>query len=240
MQTPKDIDVVSVFVSTNGVPKFDYLGRVLPNGTVALPATLAVVEPDSPTAQVRVRVTGFQETNARVLRDVLTTVPQGQTSLLRLPLNFLDDGSAMGSLPTSYVPLGVGGTGGPNAAPEGDTAFDPTTIRSRCDFDATQRTSINGKCVSALLDSSKLPPYAPSQVYGDGGLMANGAPVACFNAESCFELPSMRYGHSPLPRQSVQRSSSGARWRDRGILPARARGRSPARRRPDHRRREAP
>ncbi len=75
MQTPKDVNVVSVFISTNGTPKLDYLGRVLPDGTVALPATIAVVEPDSPNAEVRIRVIGFQEQKARVLRDVLTTVP---------------------------------------------------------------------------------------------------------------------------------------------------------------------
>lgn len=186
MQTPKDINVVSVFITTGGKPKFNYIGRVLPDGTVALPATLAVVEPDQANAQVRIRVTAFQEQTARVLRDVLTTVPHGQTSLLRLPLSFLDDGSATGMLPTQYLPLGVGGKGGANAAPEGDTGFDPTTIPSKCNFEKTQQTSINGKCVSATVDSSQLPPYDPSQVYGDGGLKANGAPTSCFDAERCF------------------------------------------------------
>src|SRR5580698_6419315 len=77
MQAPKDIDVVSVYITTNGTPKFDYLGRVLPDGTVSLPSTLAIVEPDAPDAQVRIRVIAFQtqssgDANARVLRDVLT------------------------------------------------------------------------------------------------------------------------------------------------------------------------
>ncbi len=186
MQTPKDISVVSVYVSTNGTPKFDYLGRVLPNGTVALPATVAVIEPDDPDARVRIRVTGFQEQTARVLRDVLTTVPHQQVSLLRLPLDFLDDGSAKGTLPMNFVPLGLGGNGGPGAAPEGDTAFDPTALGSKCDFDTTQKTSINGACVSAALDSSKLPVYTQTEVYGDGGLMPNGAPTSCFDVQTCF------------------------------------------------------
>ncbi len=180
MQTPKDIDVVSVFIATDGVAKFNYLGRVLPNGTVALPSTVAIVEPDDPDAKVRIRVTAFQEANARVLRDVLTTVPHQETALLRLPLNLLDDGSGKGTIPPMLVPLGPGG------APEGDTAFDPTKLVSRCDF-TKGLTSVDGVCVSASVDSSKLPPYDPVQVYGDAGLMANGAPTSCFDVQRCFE-----------------------------------------------------
>src|SRR5258708_24963451 len=85
MQTPKDIDIVSVFVSTNGVPKLDFLGRVTPDGTVALPSTLAILEPDDPSSQVRIRVTAFQEQKARVLRDVVTPVPHEPPALLRVP-----------------------------------------------------------------------------------------------------------------------------------------------------------
>lgn len=179
MQAPKDINVVSVFITTDSVVKFDYLGRVLPDGTVALPSTLAVVEPDSPNAQVRIRITGFKEQSARVLRDVLTTVPHQQTSLLRLPLNFLDDGSGQGMLPANLVPLGPGG------APEGDSQFDPDTIASSCDFGNGQ-TSINGVCASATVDSSKLEAYDPALVYGAGGLQPNGAPTSCFDVSTCF------------------------------------------------------
>src|SRR5258708_10083298 len=82
MQAPKDVNVVSVFITSSSVVKFDYLGRVLPDGTVALPATLAIVEPDDPTAELRIRVTAFQNQTARVLRDVQTTVPHQRTALL--------------------------------------------------------------------------------------------------------------------------------------------------------------
>ena len=179
MRTPKDINVVSVFITTNSVVKFDYLGRVLPDGTVALPATLAVVEPDDPNAQVRIRVIAFQEQKARVLRDVLTTVPHQQTSLLRLPLNFLDDNSGSGMLPDDFVPLGKKG------APEGETAFDPDEIASACDF-GKGLTSINGVCVSATVDSAQLEAYDQTEVYGDAGLMPSGAPSSCFDVGQCF------------------------------------------------------
>jgi hypothetical protein len=195
MQTPKDISVVSVFVATNGTPKFDYLGRVLPDGSVPMPATLALIQPDDPQAQVHVRIIGFKEETARVLRDVLTTIPTEGTGLLRLPLNFLDDGSGTGMLPSASVPLGVHSNserlpapklvtlGG---APEGITTWDPLSITSRCDFTHKHETSINGQCTSAVVDSSKLPAYAPTEVYGDAGVAESGAPVACFDVATCF------------------------------------------------------
>jgi hypothetical protein len=196
MQTPKDISVVSIFVSANSQPKFDYLGRVLPDGTVALPATLAVVQPDDPSAKIRVRVIGFEEQDARVLRDVITTVPQGRTALLRLPLNMLDLDSAKGTLPTAdlpsklmaksqsarppgLVPLGGGGSlvGG------GLTDWNPLDIQSSCPVD---QTSINGTCTTATIDSSTLPTYDVTSVYGDAGLQRNHTPVACFDVAQCF------------------------------------------------------
>ena len=176
MQTPKDINIVSVFITTDSAVKFDYLGRVLPDGTVSLPSTLAIVEPDNPSAQVRIRVIALEEQKARLLRDVLTTVPHQRTALLRVPLNFLDDGSGMGMLPAQFVPLGSGGT------PEGDTQFDPDTIASACDF-SQQQTSINGACASATVDSSSLPDYTDSKVYGAGG---SAASPACFHVDQCF------------------------------------------------------
>lgn len=184
MQAPKDIDVVSVYITTNGAPKFDYLGRVLPDGTVSLPSTLAIVEPDEADAQIRIRVIGFQtqpsgDANARVLRDILTTVPHRRTALLRVPLDFLDDGSGMGTLPSQYVPDQDG-------VPEGDTAFDVTQIGSLCDFVHNKETSINGVCTGATVDSSTLELYTESEVYGDGGLQANGAPSTCFDVATCF------------------------------------------------------
>jgi sulfatase modifying factor 1 len=193
MQTPKDIDVVSIFVATNGVPKFDYVGAVLPNGTVALPSTLAIVEPDDPSAQVHIRVIGFQtqgaDENARVLRDVLTTVPHQSTVLLRVPLSFLDDGSGTGTLPATYVPNAAKGVA------DGTTTFDPTNvmnIQSACDFKEQptgvneQQTMINGVCSDANVNSSTLPAYDPTDVFGDGGLNADGTPASCFNVAHCF------------------------------------------------------
>ena len=181
MQTPKDIDVVSLYVTTDGAPKFDYLGRVRPDGTVSLPSTLAIVEPDDPNAQVRIRIIAFQAQgtgeNARVLRDVLTTVPHGRTALLRIPLNFIDDGSGTGTIPAPLVP------GKANGVLDGTSTFDPTTVQSKCDFAGDMQTVIDGACASAQIDSSTLPDYGEAAVYGDGG--TPDAP-SCFDVAACF------------------------------------------------------
>ncbi len=205
MQTPKDVNIVSVFVSTNAVPKFNYLARMLPDGTLSLPSTLAIVETDNPSDQVRVRVTAFLDQKARVMRDVLTTVPHQRTALLRVPLNFLDDGSAKGVLPAKFLP-------GPSGAPEGDTAFDPTdpqVLTSTCDITKGQ-TSIAGTCADAKVDPSKLHDYADSLVYGDGGTSAN---PACFDVTTCYAharpitTVDMNTCSFPLPQ-----GANGARW----------------------------
>ena len=180
MQTPKDLDLISVFITTNGTPKLDYIGRVLPDGTVSLPSTLAIVEPDDPSAQVRIRVIAFQtqpdgSAKARVMRDVLTTVPHQRSVLLRVPLSFLDDGRSSGTLPASLVP-------GHDGQPEGDTTFDPLTVTSVCDFTRGE-TSVAGSCASALLDSGGLPGYADGEVFGEGGTAQS---PACFDVQSCF------------------------------------------------------
>jgi hypothetical protein len=184
MQAPKDIDVVSVFVSTNSVPKFDYIGRVTPEGKVILPATLAIEEADDPNTQVRVRIIAFRGTQPRVLRDVLTTVPHQRSVLLRLPLDFLDVGSVQsGSLPQKYLP-------DEHTVNDGPTAWDPTDttdIVPTCDL-TKGLTMVHGVCVDDSVDSSLLPEYSGSAVFGDGGLQSSGLPAQCFDVASCFAL----------------------------------------------------
>jgi hypothetical protein len=72
--------------------------------------------------------------------------------------------------------------GGP---PEGETDWDPLTIQSSCDF-TMGLTSVNGQCVSAAVDSSALPTFDPTLVYGDAGSQSSGATSSCFDVASCF------------------------------------------------------
>jgi len=188
MQTPKDIDVISLFVSEGTAVKFDYLAHVLPEGNLALPATLALVEPDDPSTSIQIRIIGFRQQTARVLRDIQTSVPHQRTSLLRVPLDFIDDGSGSGTIPDKDFPTATDGVA------EGLSSFDPTVIASTCDPmklcqvpGAVCNTTVDGACASAIVDSALLPAYAPQEVYGgDGGVLASGAPESCFDVETCF------------------------------------------------------
>src|SRR4051812_37702358 len=60
MLAPKDVNAVGVTVFTDDKVKFNVIGRVTPEGEVLLPATLAIAEPDSPNATIRIRVIAFQ------------------------------------------------------------------------------------------------------------------------------------------------------------------------------------
>jgi len=206
MQAPKDISTVSLFITEGQVVKFDYVGLVAPDGSVSLPSTLALVEPDDPSTQIQIRVIGFNGQTARVLRDVQTTVPHQRTALMRVPLDFIDLGSATGMIPGNYYPstadavnvgVGDGGAGGGGIdVPEGTSTFDPDQyITSTCDKSqlcemrgmpgVTCNTMINGICQNALVDSTTLPDYSDALVFGTGG--NNPLNENCFNAGMCFE-----------------------------------------------------
>ena len=179
LQVPKDFDVLSVYVSYDGAPETDFLGRTLPEGTVVFPSVLEIARPNAG-ATLRLRVTALKTQSAGgaqalILRDVVTTPPP-RRAVLRVDLNLLDIGSAEGTLPSAYVP-------GENGAPEGDTVFDPTTLASSCDF-SEGMTSIDGQCASAAVDSSTLPSYDGPDA---GGNQPSSVPASpCFDVTSCF------------------------------------------------------
>src|SRR6185369_17184778 len=122
MKAPKDVNAVSVTISTNNTVRHNVIGRVTPQGDILLPATLAVVEPDDPNATIRIRVMAFQERRARVLRDVRTAIPSGgRVALLRIPLNFVNDGSTHGDLPDGVLPDANPGTAIPGTSSSGSS-----------------------------------------------------------------------------------------------------------------------
>lgn len=194
MRAPKDVNAVSVTISTNGAIKHSFIGRVTPQGEVLLPATLAIVQPDDPNATIRVRVVAFQERKPRVLRDVRTTVPTGgRTALLRIPLNFINDASAVGpTLPPNIIPDPFPGTGGgtPSDADAGDNSgaafgssagdFDFLNAwHSPCSaFDS--ETIIDGECKDSYVDPNTLPDFDSSQL---GDSTDQGS---CFDLAKCF------------------------------------------------------
>ena len=70
----------------------------------------------------------FQNQKPRVIRDVRTTAPpDGRTALLRIPLNFVNDGKVAGSpLPDGLVPDPVPGTEGLSPPASATSTSTPT------------------------------------------------------------------------------------------------------------------
>lgn len=164
MRAPKDVDSVGLRITSNGVPIFDDTRQVAPTGEVRFPATLAVLAAPDPRAVVKIRLVAFRGNDARILRDVITTVPHDRIALLRLPIQWVSDGSGIGDL---QVPL--------------------SEVRSACG-DADE-TTIDGRCASAVVDSSTLPTYSEPEVFG--GAPASTGEGTCFDTRACFGAASV-------------------------------------------------
>ena len=165
MQVPKDIDYVSVSVYSNDALRFERLAKIKPDGTLDLPATLAIIQPESADTSVRLRLIAFGSNKPRVLHDFITTVPRaGRIAYLDLPLDFLDDGSGAGDL-TPFV-----GSGLPQ--PFDATKFMP----AECSQDFHD-TALDGECQDNRIDSSLLPEYRDDLV---------GSPASCFDVAACL------------------------------------------------------
>jgi hypothetical protein len=192
MKAPKDVNAVSVTVSANNAVKHNVIGRVTPQGDVLLPATLAIVEPDDPNTSIAIRVMAFQERKARVLRDVRTSIPGGgRVALLRIPLNFVNDGSTQGELPEGVLPTpddgsSAGGSSGGSSTSGGSGAgalgtgdvFDPFTFVPNCPN--PEHTWIDGECRDAYVDPATLPDF-------DAAAVGSSDPAAaCFDVARCF------------------------------------------------------
>ncbi len=183
MLAPKDVNVVSVSIQVGPQIKYNFIGRVTPEGEVLLPATLAIIEPDDPNAAIRVRVIAFKETKPRVLRDITTTSPRaGRIALLRVPLSFVNDESATGALPVDNLPpkagaLGTLATLGLRPLADPFNPYGAEVVSACTDPD---QTMIDGECASATVDSATLPDYADELVF------AAGDRSKCFDTAPCF------------------------------------------------------
>lgn len=186
MRAPKDVNAVSLTILADDVIKFNNIARVDPDGEVRFPATIAIVEPDNPNATIRIRIIALSETTPRVMRDVRTTVPRdGFIASLAIPLTFVNDGSATGTLPAGLLPAK-----GTSLATRTITLSDPVTlgprdfnpydgsILSRCGPD-DRETVIEGECADSTVDSSKLPAFDPS-------LIGENVSGRCFDVATCF------------------------------------------------------
>jgi len=198
MKAPKDVNAVSVTISANGQIIHSAIGRVTPQGEVTFPASLAIAEGDDASKSVRIRVMAFQDRKARVLRDVRTSIPKGgRVAMLRIPLNFVNDASAVGDvLPVGVVPDPIPGTGGTTTGggtdagtTSGGTTSGDTVSTGEFDFfnqfqttcpDPITQTVIDGECKDNYVDPETLPDFV------EGTLGNSQDPGSCFDVVKCF------------------------------------------------------
>jgi hypothetical protein len=159
MSLPKDVDHIQLIITANGNSLLNNTYPVGPGGT-QVPATLGILAGADPSEQVDIRVIALQNATTVVLREVLTTVPADRTALLRVPIQWLcygQDITTSGGQPSSSCP------------PAGPTP----------------QTCIAGVCTTASVDSSSLPSYDPTQVFG-GATGPDQSGGTCIDTVACF------------------------------------------------------
>jgi hypothetical protein len=196
MEVPKDITHVGVFVSYDGQIKLSTIVKVNGVGAtgrkVQLPSTLAVVSSEEkPDARVRVRVMGFVGTGAentdgesfraRVVRDSVFTIPKERRVLLRMPLQFVSDGSASESATRGQLNLLTAGKLGFRS----DQIDDYTGLAAYKFTCPEGTTNILGDCVSAEVDAAALPDFREDEVFG-GVPLDKAASGQCFDPKVVF------------------------------------------------------
>jgi hypothetical protein len=162
---PKDIDTIRIEVFNEGEPKFknDYERLGTEEAPFLLPGTLTAVASEDPTDVVRMIVSGRSggsNGKLRMVREVVTTVPEARTATLQLPLQYLCDGQA----------LVVDGEA-QSDCPEGQTC-------------------LAGTCADDGIDSAGLPDYDPDEIFVEGicldvAVCFNQGEVAPVDAEDC-------------------------------------------------------
>ena len=164
MSVPKDVTALRVKIKVGSEVRYEYDFFIAPDGEFHLPGTVAVVEGSKPAEVVQVEVVGIRNSKrtpeARVFAKITTTVPRERIALLRVPIQWLCDETAVDDGSQEYLS---------SCAPEG----------------GEETSCVAGTCTSTNVDERALPSYTPAQVYGGGSSPSD--PVArCFDVTSCF------------------------------------------------------
>jgi hypothetical protein len=133
---PDSFDRVRVEISNRGDQKFGNDYDVGPN-KLRIPATLGVLRPeDDPSAPITFRLIARKNGTAKMLREVVTTIPNNRVAALRLPIRWLCDDTANESSPTNVT-------------------------EKRC---PPGQTCVGGDCYGSTIDSNELPPFVDGDV----------------------------------------------------------------------------
>ena len=158
LSLPKDVDKVTIEVLVRGDRRhfntFEKLGN---QDSLKIPASLGLTlgEGTDPSTPVTFRVTAFQGPKARVLREVVTTIPKDRLVALKLPIQWL-----------CWDQVKPDANGNP---------------QSSCPDD---QTCIAGTCADKTVDPASLEDYAADKVFGGGTGTGNDGTcfdtTACF------------------------------------------------------------
>jgi hypothetical protein len=183
----KTIQAVGLYVRDldRGRTLFQLTEPVAPDGTVKFPATLAIVGRNNPGASVRIRVVGFRQGKAEVMRDAVTTIPTDRVALLALPLRWVNYEKSTGTMPQlgSFGPASERAGVRALAGELDDPLNDPFLVLNYTECKG-ETTTVDGACVPWQIDSSTLPDFVESQVFGGG--LSDGGGGTCFDTEPCF------------------------------------------------------
>jgi streptogramin lyase len=161
LSLPKDIDKLTIDVLVRGeVRNTSSLTDVGADGSLLIPASLGIIldlaKGTDASTPVTVRATAFQKEKARIIREVVTTVPRDRIAALKMPIQWLcwdqvaldEKGQAHTSCPDM------------------------------------NQTCVAGTCVNKEVDPSTLGDFSPDEVFG-GGTGTNGDGT-CFDTSTCF------------------------------------------------------
>jgi hypothetical protein len=159
LSLPKDVDRLTIQVLVRGDQRhFNEFTKLGTDDTLKIPASIGLTLDDGTdlSTPVTFRVTAFQGTKARVLREVVTTIPKDRLVALKLPIQWLC---------------------------WEDLALDPDgNAISNCD---ANQTCIAGTCTDNKVDPSALDDYSADQVFGGGTGTGDGTcfdTAPCFAA----------------------------------------------------------
>jgi hypothetical protein len=161
LSLPKDIDKLTIDVLVRGEKRnTSTLTDVGADGSLLIPASLGITldlaKGTPASTPVTLRATAFQKGKARIIREVVTTVPKDRIAALKMPIQWLC---------WDQVALDAEG----NAQ---SSCMDPN------------QTCVAGTCVDKNVDPATLEDFAPDRIFG-GGTGTNGDGT-CFDTSTCF------------------------------------------------------
>jgi hypothetical protein len=199
VKVPENVDGIGIAISVDNVTRYSRLFAIDPAieqanhvRVVKLPATVAVIAPNEGSPVVNVRAVAFWRGEARIVRDAITTIPHERTAVLRLPLAYLGykDGTTGKVDPGMFETLPVSHHLGTihlnDVGVNGGVASDIVTkISDHCSGQG--KTSVDGECVDAHVDSTTLPDFVESDFFKNGlddaGIVQ---PEPCLDMDTCF------------------------------------------------------